>query len=192
MILLPRINKAVAIFITLVCVAGSINNVDAQQTKKKKYYDWGNLGFGYSDQKYFSDITGTNYGFDYNLLVKQIFFQGAVTGYFKTSNSSPNIDAISLGVGYGVGYYSHFMVALSIGAAYTSGYYFYVVDSTQTLYSKNFRTIGATPTIQIIGKPGDDYGFGLEVYGVFNKYVKNVGLRFVFNISTKPSSVKQQ
>lgn len=166
------------------------NNVFAQENKaeaktKIKKYDWGNLGFGYSDQNFYSDITGTNYGFDYNILLSKIFFQTGLSGYLKVSDYSPMITSIYAGAGYGVGYYNKFMIALSLCPSYQTGFYLTQNDSSKQYFSYDYRQPGITANLQLIGKPAEDFGFGLIAYGMFNKYVSNVGLRFVLHISSK-------
>ncbi len=160
-----------------------------KQKVKRKRYDWGNMGLGYSDQNFYSDITGTNYGVDYNILLGKIFLQGGITGYLSVSSSSSTMNGIYAGAGYGIGYYNKFLLALSICPSYLSGVYLYTDDSTQLLYSKDYRQLGITTNLQIIGKPAGDFGFGLELFGTFSKYVSTTGVRFVFHISTKPPDV---
>lgn len=179
----------VLLVLFLAFVVSDFCNAQDKQKVKRKRYDWGNLGLGYSDQNFYSDITGTNYGVDYNLLFNKIFLQAGLTGYLSVSSSSSTMNGIYAGAGYGIGYYNKFLLALSICPSYLTGVYLYTDDSTQALYSKDYRQIGITSNLQIIGKPAGDFGFGVELFGTFSKYVSTTGIRFVFHISTKPPDV---
>lgn len=143
-------------------------------------YEWGNMGLGFGLTKLKSDVTTKSYGVDYNRKVGPIFIQGAIYG--GLNQDYPSLFGIHIAAGYAVGFHKPIMIAMSIGPGYYAG------DSEEP---RAYHALGANGTVQMLFKPANDIGFGVELFFTYpfaaniSKPPSSNGIRIVLTISTK-------
>lgn len=165
-------------FVLLFCaLCFSITTLVAQSATKKpkkKPYQWGHLGIGYTMERLGSGGDGLNYYFDYNRAVGKIYLQGGVES-FSIFQSAYSLYSFHVAAGYVVRN-RLFLYGMFLGPALQSGY-----DSE----GKFFRKFGASANMPIAVKPLEDLGIGVSLYSNINSKVTDNGIRVMIHISSK-------